>query len=698
MDNKLYKLMNWPEIESIVYSECDHPQEILGMHSVNGGFLIQAFFPGRDEMSVYSHSSEKYYEMELVDEAGFFAVFVSAKAPFSYEYITKNGSGDEVRFLEVYSYIPKFWLNLKDKLLAGVFYDSYKYFGAHFCERKEVLGTEFMTYAPHAERVSVVGDFNGWDGRAHQMCKIDDSGIFALFIPGVSIGSLYKFEVKLTSGLTFIKRDPFAFSVEKGIGDACRVIEDPDWERIKIKRTPMGDSFAILNMSLRDAFMNRDKESVTEYIIDMVHEYSYDAVLFEDFSYCDNRSVTEWGKLSFYSVCPEVCRLKELIEIIDALHKAGIKVLSTIDVSSFLPDDGGLRGYDGTRIFEGDNTETLGRLSFDFENLYVRNYLISVCDYFVRVLSLDGIAVGGLDRILYLDYGKGEGEWRPNIYGGNESIGGHEFIKHLNSLLHKNYSNICTIARDSMVSNNLTLSLEEDGLGFDFKLHTQFDKDLFNYLKNDYSERKFHHSELTYSPVYIYCEKFILSFMYSDYGKNKERLFNTLPGDTEQKAANMRLALAYLFTHPGRKCLSFSDFTNLKSKVLLKELIELYKNHPALNSLDDESEGFKWVNAIDSEHSVISFERTSGDETFLVVVNFSDKTLNYKLGVDDGTYKEIFASEQIKFGGMYKLSGRAKESKAAKRGGKPHELTLKLCPLCLHIYEKCPCQNKEDTL
>ncbi|MBR6307811.1 MAG: alpha amylase C-terminal domain-containing protein [Lachnospiraceae bacterium] len=693
MDNKLYKLMNWPEIESIVYSECDHPQDILGMHAVTGGFLIQAFFPGRNNMMVYNKTGDCYYEMELVDEEGFFAVFVPSKTPFSYEYIFKNGSGDEVRVPEVYSYIPKFWLNLKDKLLSGVFYDSYRYFGAHFCERKEVLGTEFMTYAPGAERVSVVGDFNGWDGRVYPMCKIDECGIFALFVPGVSIGSLYKFEIKLPSGLTFVKRDPYAFSVEKGIGDACRVIEDPDWEHVKYKRLPMGDSFALLNLSLRDVLSHYSKEQVADFVIDTVREYDYDAVLFEDFSFCDNRTVTEWGKLSFFSVCPEVCRLKDLIEIIDKIHSAGIKVLSTIDISSFLPDDAGLRGYDGSRFFEGDNTEVFGALSFNFDSLYVRNYLISACDYFVRVLGLDGIAVGGLDRVLYLDYGKGDGEWRPNIYGGNESIGGHELIKHLNSFLHKNHSNICTIARDSMVSNNLTLSLEEEGMGFDYKLHTQFDKDLFNYLKNDFKERPYHHSELTYSPVYIYCEKFILSFLYSDYGKDKATFTKALPGDDEQKVADLRLAVSYLFTHPGRKCLSFCNFDSLKTKTLIKELVKLYKTHPALNTMDDEAEGFKWVNAIDSEHSVVSFERSSGSETLLVVCNFSDKCLNYKLGVDEGSYKEIFASEQIKYGGLYKMSGRAKEAKPNKRDGKTHEVSLKLCPLCLHIYEKCPCQN-----
>ena len=693
MDNKLYKLMNWPEIESIVYSECDHPQEILGMHPVQGGFLIQAFFPNHSSVSVYNKTADRYYDMELVDEEGFFALFVPAKAPFSYEYIVKNGSGDEIRLPEVYSYIPKFWLNLKDKLLSGVFYDSYKYLGAHFCERKEVLGTEFITYAPGAERVSVIGDFNGWDGRIHQMCKIDECGIFGLFIPGVSIGSLYKYEIKLTSGLTYVKRDPYAFSLEKGVGDACRVIDDPDWEHVKYKRAPISDAFTVLNLSLRDIFTHYAKENVADFVINTVKEYDYDAVLFEDFSFCDNRVVTEWGKLSFFSVCPEVCRLKDLIDIIDKIHAAGIKVLSTIDISSFLPDNGGLRGYDGSRMFEGDNTEVFGALSFNFESAYARNYLISVCDYFVRVLSLDGIAVGGLDRILYLDYGKGDGEWRANIYGGNESIGGHELIKHLNSFLHKNYSNICTVARDSMVSNNLTLSLEEDGMGFDFKLHTQFDKDLFNYLKNDYKDRPAHHSELTYSPVYIYCEKFILSFLYSDYGKDKGRFFASLPGDDEQKIANLRLAVSYLFAHPGRKCLSFCNFDSLKTKTLVKELIELYKTHPALNTLDDEEAGFKWVNAIDSEHSVVSFERSSGDETLLVVCNFSDKTLSYKLGVDEGSYKEIFASEQIKYGGLYKMSERAKEAKAAKRDGKMHELTLKLCPLCLHIYAKSTCQN-----
>ena len=190
---------------------------------------------------------------------------------------------------------------------------------------------------------------------------------FSFFIPGVSIGSLYKYEIKLTSGLTYVKRDPYAFSLEKGVGDACRVIDDPDWEHVKYKRAPISDAFTVLNLSLRNIFTHYAKENVADFVINTVKEYEYDAVLFEDFSFCDNRVVTEWGKLSFFSVCPEVCRLKDLIEIIDKIHAAGIKVLSTIDISSFLPDNGGLRGYDGSRMFEGDNTEVFGALSFNFE-------------------------------------------------------------------------------------------------------------------------------------------------------------------------------------------------------------------------------------------------------------------------------------------------------------------------------------------
>lgn len=686
--------MNWPEIEEVVYSECDRPQDILGMHPVKGGFIIQAFLPYAENVSVRSLSNGKVFPMEKVDEEGFFAVFISGKAKIAYEYDVTMPDGSVKTLPEVYHYIPQFWLNLLDKFKSGTFYDSYKYFGAHFCERKGVLGTEFMVYAKNASRVSVVGDFNGWDGRVHQMCRLNDEGIFGLFIPGVLVGALYKFEIKLHNGLTFLKRDPYALSIEKGKGDAGRVIEDPKWETVKFKRSSLKPTLSLVNLSLRDLVEKfGEGQKLSNQIVSFVKEFGYDAVLFEDFGFCNDKSICKFGKPSFFAVCPEVMRLNALVELTDALHEFGIKVFSTVDISGFLPDDNGLRGFDGSWIYEKDDCLIDGIMDFNMDYPYVRNYLISVCDYFVKILSLDGLCIGGTDRILYLNYKKEEGSYTPNIYGGCESVSGFEFFKELNGLLHQKYSNIITIAKDSLVSNTLTSSLEDNGLGFDFKIHTQFDRDLFEYLKNPFAKRSHHHSEITYSPVYIHCEKFILSYLYSLFGTSKAEMQKTLPGNKEEKEKGFRLAVSYLFLHPGRKLLPYFDSSDETTVNIVKELNRLYHEVDSLGEDDDSDDCFEWINAIDSENSVVSFMRRYKNEELLVICNFSNKDINYSLGVKKGCYKEIFTSDHSKFGGKSRLSGKAKEAVASKKDGMKYTLTVKVSSLSLHVYEKTPCQN-----
>ena len=693
MENKLYKLMNWPEIESIVYSECSNPETVLGCHQVPGGYLVQAFFPGAEEVKIRDLKTEKTYKTECVDEEGFFAAFVPVKGTFNYDYIVTDG-GVDTTVPEVYRYIPEFWGDLSEKLDAGILYDSYRYFGAHFVERKGVLGTEFMTYAPGAERVSVVGDFNKWDGRVHQMSKIDDRGVFGIFIPGLSKGSLYKFEVKLLSGLTFLKRDPFATALEPGAGDACLVASEDKTDKVPYKRSTMKDRFSMLSVG-RDTF-RKDAGIITEIaenIVSEAKEKGFDVILLPDLTRCDSKDVTDSGTVSFFALNPELVSSKELKKIIGILHENSLKVVGTVNPSRFIADDAGLRGYDGTRLFEGNEKEIADRINFDFSKPYVRNYLISVCDYFVGELTLDGLCVGGMDRILYLDYGKFDGEWIPNIYGGNENLNGIEFIKHMNSILHKRYPRVITIAKDSFVSNTLTLPLDEGGMGFDYKIHTQFDKDLVKYMERDVRGRSNNHFELTYSPIYIYCENFILSFLNDNYGESAFDLAGRFPFSEADRLKNVRLLTAYIYMHPGRKCLPFVKDNPDKFDALLAFLNEFYKERQEFKD-DDNEGGFEWVNAIDAEDSVVAFIRKHGKEKLLVIANFSDKPVNFRMGIEEGAYKEIFASEQIRFGGEYKLSGRVKQSSKVRCDGKEDSLSVKLAPFCLHVYEKTPCQTK----
>ncbi len=687
MDNKLYKMMNWPEIESVVYSECKYPQNILGCHEIQGGFLIQAFFPGAESVKVRNLKTEAETLMECVDEEGFFAIHIAGKTAFTYEYLVTEAGQEHVK-PEVYGFIPSFWGDLSQKLDAGILYDSYKYFGAHFAERKGILGTEFITYAPNAERVSVVGDFNGWDGRVHQMCCIDERGVFGIFIPGLPVGALYKFEVKLSSGLTYLKRDPFAFELEKGEGDACVVSTRVKSDRAIYKRTEMPDRFTMLSIGPDELYNTEEStECEGDSLFSKIKEAGCDCVLFPDITKCDLKAVTDNGTVSFFATNPSLFPVTELSKLVSELHKEGIRVFLTLEPSGFIADNGGLRGYDGTRLFEGNEKEISGRFSFDWTKPFVRNFLISACDYFVDLLDADGLCIGGTDRILYLDYGKFDGEWLPNIYGGNENLYGIEFLKHLNSILHKRYPGIVTVAKDSMVSNNLTLSLEEGGLGFDYKIHTQFDKDLVRYMNRDINGRKQFYSELTFSPVYIYCERFILSLLNEDYGRSEARLSSGFSFDEDGKRANLRLLLSYMFMHPGRKCLPFTDVKDDKLKVLLQTLSELYKTRDEFSN-DDFSDGFEWVNAVESEQCVVSFLRKSKDKNLLIIANFSDKPLNFRMGLEEGSYKEIFASEQIKFGGNYKLSGRSKQTSKVRCDGKETSLSVKLQPFGVHVYEK----------
>ena len=372
------------------------------------------------------------------------------------------------------------------------------------------------------------------------------------------------------------------------------------------------------------------------------------------------------------------------------LSKENINVFTTIDLSGFLPDDCGLRGFDGSRIYEHDDKEIDGLLSFNFNNLYVRNYLISLCDYYVRRFDFDGLCIGGIDRILYLDYKKADGEWSANMYGTNENLGGIEFLKHLNSIMHKRYSNLYIIAKDSLISDNLTKELSDLGMGFDYKLHTGFTKEIITYFHYDPNERKYHYNELFELTLGMYCEKHILSLLNSQFGNSEQSIFTFFSGSEEDKLKNLRLLLSFVYLMPGRKCLPLLKDADDKLINLVSFLNEFYKD---ASFEDDDSDTFDWVDFADSNHAVISFMRKNKDKEYLVVFNFSDEAVKRSIEIGEGLYKEVFVSGQSKFGGAVRLTSKAKETKHKKGNKSKQELSLNLAPLCAYIYEKTPCQK-----
>ena len=691
MDNKLYKMMNWPEIESIIYSECDHPHEILGKHSVQGGTLIQCFFPGAISVLLKAKGAKENAEMQEADEEGFFAYWTSDKNVHEYEYIVTY-EDKTVISPENYIYLPKFDKNINEKFYAGILYDMYDCFGAHETTYKELSGVTFTVYAPMAERVSVVGDFNSWDGRVNQMSRLGESGIFSIFLPGIKEGALYKYEIKLKNGLTYLKRDPFSFLIEDNENHASIVEKDEffSWsdakfmakeKSIKVKNRPLSFGEIVLKNFIADG--KPLSESLKD-IIDYIRRYDYDCVVFDNLSKNDDT-----GEL--YSLFALYGFIKSDIKyLVNGLHDADIPVIFTLDLSSFTPDNEGLKGFDGRKLYEAINDfEIENRITFDFTKKYVRNYVISSAFYYIKAFHADGFVLRGTDRILYLNYMRGEQDYVPNMFGGPENHGGEEFIKHLNSVLHKKNPEFITIAGDSLNSNNLTISLEEEGFGFDYKFDNHLHADMRRFFSRSSYDRTLHYTELTNVLINAYCEEFILLLPTRDYGEDESILIEGYPGNIMNKYANFRLMLTSLYVVPGRKCLPFTKFNDGKLTLFLKDLNKLYKECPALNELDNKKEGFEWLDTTDPEKSSVTFLRKGYDDTLLVTCNFSEKDRVIVIKTDDNAgYKEIFNSHETIYGGDLEVSPKPVLSVFPDEESKHGELKFKLKPLTIYIYKK----------
>ena len=697
MDNKLYKMMNWPEIESIIYSECDHPHEILGKHSVQAGSLIQAFFPGAAACSISILSSGLTFDMELADDEGFFAYWTNDKDIPEYEYIVSYEDGSKKRFAECYNVLPKPDKAVFEKLYAGVLYDMYDHFGAKETDVKGIRGTLFTVYAPMAERVSVVSDFNGWDGRISQMSRIGENGVFSIFVPRLPAGTLYKYEIKLRSGLTYLKRDPFAREIEYGRGTACVVPENDyfSWSDTKFLTTYKGfkdhdKPFLLGDLDFRDFYEMGMADSVfSEKLVRFIKDKRYTAVSLNNLSMFSNKENCEKGVLSLFALSNEDMSVTTVKKAVNSIHENGIPVFFTIDLSSFIPDQEGLKGFDGRKLYEAeDDCETAGLITFNFNNKYVRNYLISAAFFYVKNFHADGLVIKGTDRIRYLSYGHTDGDYATNMFGGPENPGGEELLKHLNSILHKKHPEIVTIAADSYYSNDLTKIPEEGGFGFDFKLSNNFHTMLTAYMSNDPMVRCVHHSELTNMVLNAYCEEFFLCLPRETYGTDEFRMCEFMPGPFEEKVREIKLVLCTLFFGPDKKSIPFYDFNDPGLDELMKALIDLYFEEKALYEYDNSREGFEWIDAIDSEHSTVSFKRKGKLEELIVIGNFSNYEHEVNLNLEDKTsYIEILDTEEKRFGGKHNLSSKAFKVTAKKDDPRP-KLSVKMAPLSFKLLKK----------
>ncbi len=754
MNDKLYKLMNWRDIEEIVYSESDNPHRLLGAHKAGSKLLVQAFFPDAKSVKIRSVDGAKAYSMECVDMAGLYAALIPEKVSFAYEYLINDGRKEELR-KEVYNYAPVITKKDTEQFRAGIHYTIYEVLGAHPMTIDGTAGVHFAVWAPGALRISVVGDFNQWDGRVHQMRRLWDSGIFELFLPDVKCGENYKYEIKLKSGLTYLKADPYAFRAEMRPGTASItadisgfVWQDDKWMEARKKKQGKDMPISIYELYLGSFKRTAESKENVDTVRTMEEENSdnteaaakkevlpylnYRQLAPEIIAYVKKMGYTHielmpvmehpfdgsWGyqTIGYYAPTARYGTPEDFMYFINEMHKADIGVILDWVPAHFPRDIYGLSNFDGTCLYEHRDPRQgthpdWGTLLYNYGRPEVSNYLIANALFWIEKYHADGIRIDAVASMLYLDYGKRDGQWVANMYGGNENLEAMEFLKHLNSMIEKRGKGVVSIAEESTAWPMVTGPMKEGGLGFSYKWNMGWVNDYLEYIKYDPYFRSYHHGELTFSMIYAYSEKFMLEFSHDEVVHGKASLIGKMPGERADKFANLRLTFAHMMMHPGKKLLFMGqdigefDEWNENREVewellryeehqginrLMMDLNHFYREHPALYELDTESEGFEWINSISADECMLVFLRKGKKESewLLIVENFANALWDsHKIGVPfAGKYKEILNTDALVYGGSGITNPRVKTAKESECDDREYSITVKSAPLSVQVF------------
>ena len=722
--------INWMEVDALVQGIHNNPHHILGMHECIDDLYINAYLPGAKVVNAIEVSTKKKYTLVSERVPGFFSVVIKDKKPFEYKLNVRFDNGDEVTYFDPYVFEPVIDPIDISLFNEGKHYSIYEKMGAHPMTVDGVEGVLFAVWAPNADRVSVVGNFNNWDGRRHPMRKLDYSGIYELFIPGKLVGEIYKYEIKAKSGQVFMKSDPYAFSSEVRPANASRIVDisykwkDAAWMEKRENKNTDEQPMAIYEMHLgswkrptdgREFFNYRDIASLlADYLLMMNYNYV------ELMPIMEHPYDPSWGYqvTGYYAPTSRYGSPADFMYFVDYLHSKGIGVILDWVPAHFPKDEHGLGRFDGTALYEHENPRRgehphWGTYIYNYGRNEVRNFLVANALYWAEKYHIDGIRIDAVASMLYLDYGRGDGEWLPNIYGGNENLEAIDFIKEVNSKMHELHKGVIMIAEESTAWPMMTHPVEAGGLGFDYKWNMGWMNDFLNYMKLDPLYRKYHHNDLTFSMVYAYSEKFILVLSHDEVVHEKGSMIAKMPGGYEDKFSNLRVAYGYMMTHPGKKLLfmgqEIAQFTEFNENAevdwslfefdahvfmqgYVKELNELYKTEPALYELDSSPEGFTWINCNSANTSLLSYVRKGKKEsdTLLIICNFTPMEHKaYKLATPSGgRWQEIFSSDNNRYGGEGRNNKTVKQAKKAECDGQEHYISVTVPPLSISVFKK----------
>ena len=674
---------------------CD-PFRILGIRSLEGGFLARVLRPDASEVSVIIDSKgAKPQKLTRVDEHGLFEGEIKGfREGMSYTLDLSGHDGRQWKERDAYSFGPV--LGEMDIYLfnEGTHYDVHKVLGAHVKLIDDLPGVHFSVWAPSAQRVSVVGDFNNWDGRVHQMRKLLPSGIWEIFLPGVHEGAHYKFEIRSAHGDVSLKTDPYAFFAQHGLETGCMVFDlgrytwnDTEWMRQRSQVDSYNSPMSIYEVHIgswqripEEGNRSLSYLELGDRLIPYVKEMGFTHI--ELMPVMEHPFDGSWGYqvVNYYAPTSRFGNPDEFRNFVDRCHQEGIGVILDWVPGHFPKDAHGLARYDGSCLYEHEDPrlgehQDWGTLIFNYGRNEVKNFLIGNALFWLEEYHIDGLRVDAVASMLYLDYSRKAGEWIPNCFGGRENLEAISFLKRCNEVCYERHPNVALIAEESTAWPGVSKPTYTGGLGFGFKWNMGWMNDSLRYISKDPIHRKFHQGEITFSMLYAFQEHFILVLSHDEVVHGKGSLINKMPGDDWQKFANCRMFLAWMWAHPGKKLIfqgiEFGQFSEWKHDAsldwhltdqhlngglrrLLQHLNWLYTHEPAFFELDDSYEGYEWINFEDAENTMWSFMRKSRTgERIIFVVNATPVTrANYRVGVPQwGFYEEILNTDAETYGG-----------------------------------------------
>jgi 1,4-alpha-glucan branching enzyme len=722
------------ELDAIVQREHSDPHGVLGAHEAEQGVVVRVYRPDLQGATVLLASGGQH-PLERIHPGGVFEGLVpDARLPLVYRLRLDYGRSGSFELYDPYAFEPT--LGELDLHLIGEGRDQrlYEHLGAHLRGhwlggQLEVSGTAFAVWAPSARSVSVVGDFNNWDGRIHQMRALGSSGIWELFLPEPVDGARYKFEILTQSGQLMLKADPLARETEVPPQTASVVTRaHHDWStadgrwlsRRDEHPAPYEQPLSIYEVHLGSWRRNpTDAGRSLTYLelADELSEYVQDL----GFTHVELLPVMahpftgSWGYqvTGYYAPSPRFGSPDDLRVLVQRLHENGIGVILDWVPAHFPDDEFALARFDGSALYEHADPRRgihpdWGTLVFNLGRHEVRNFLIANALYWLREFHVDGLRVDAVASMLYLDYSRQEGEWTPNALGGREDLDAVSFLKELNETIYAAEPGIVSAAEESTAWPGVSHPTFAGGLGFGFKWNMGWMHDTLRYFAEDPINRRYHHNDLTFSLMYAFSENFILPLSHDEVVHGKGSLYQRMAGDHWQKLANLRALYAYMWSHPGKKLLFMGDELaqpeewsdegsiawhllerrdHAGVQALVRDLNHRYRDEPALWELDSQPEGFYWLEANDAETNVLAYARqTAGGRRVLVVVaNLSPVVrYDYRVGLPrEGRWHEILDTDEQSYGGSGVVNRDSIETEPVAWNSQPQSATLTLPPLAV---------------